>query len=185
MIVQEPCLEPSDADLLQAYRAGSPAAFETLYLRYRDSLYLYGRALLRDDGLAEDLVNETFLRLLGAKEGEHRAGSALGPLLHVILRRLAIDCRRSQTAARQREQSVSRAWLHSKATSGIAPALAEELNRALPRLPAEQLEVVILHTYVGMTFQDVAGTVDAPLSTILSRYSYALKKLAELMKGSL
>jgi RNA polymerase sigma-70 factor, ECF subfamily len=71
---------PTDLELFSRFRAGRADAFTTLYGRHRDALYHHARALVRDDGLAEDLVNEAFLRLVEA--GDARSGGSLGPFLH-------------------------------------------------------------------------------------------------------
>lgn len=170
--------EATDGDLLRSYRRGSEDAFHVLYRRHRDRLFLYARSLTRDDAAAEDLVHETFLRLV--RSGESRA--ALGPYLYTVLRRLSIDRARSDGALRRRERAVARDWIEA-ADPGPDPAGVEALNFALPQLPPEQLEVVVLHVYGGLTFQEVAEAVDVPAKTVMSRYEYALARLAILLGG--
>jgi len=169
---------PSDLDLLKAYRAGSAPAFEALYLRKRGPLYLYARALVRDDGAAEDLVHETFLRLVRTESLP--ATADLTSFLSTILRRLVLDRARSEGASRRREREVRERWVRA-VDPAVDPALLGALNAALPLLPPEQLEVILLHVYSGLTFQSVADVVGAPLKTVISRYGYARRKLAEML----
>ncbi len=173
----------SDRDLLVAYREGRGGAFESLYARHKNALWLHARTLLRDDALAEDLVHETFMRLVRAGDAAMAASGSLGPFLHTALRRLAIDRIRSDTASKRREEAVGGAWIRPLGPS-VDPAEVADLDRALRRLPADQMESVLLHVYAGMTFQEVADAVEAPLKTVISRYGAALKKLADMLGGS-
>ena len=166
----------TDLDLLARHRRGSADAFGALYARHRDALYHHARALVRDDALAEDLVHETFLRLVRAGDDRVPAAGSLGPFLHLALRRLAIDQLRSRTAARR----LSAAWVRP-AGSEVDPHQVADLNGALPRLPDEQLEVLLLHVYAGMTFEQVGEALEIPANTAMSRYRYALKRLSELL----
>ena len=171
--------EPTDADLLRAHRGGDAAAFEALYRRYRDRLFLYARSRTRDDAAAEDLVNETFLR---ASRATPQAGS-LAPFLFTVLRRLTVDRTRSEEARGRRERDLRVRWVEAS-TPGPDPAAVEELNRALRTLPPDQLEAVVLHVYGDLTFGEAAEVVGVPAKTMMSRYAYALDKLSAVMKGS-
>jgi RNA polymerase sigma factor (sigma-70 family) len=171
--------EATDLDLVKAHRAGDAAAFEALYRRYRDRLFLYARSRTRDDGAAEDLVNETFLR---AVRGASGSGS-LASFLFTVLRRLTIDRARSEEAQRRRERSVRLRWVEASAPE-VDPAAVEELNQALRTLPPDQLEAVVLHIYGDLSFGEAAEVVGVPAKTMMSRYAYALDKLSAILKGS-
>jgi RNA polymerase sigma-70 factor (ECF subfamily) len=170
--------EPSDADLLKAHRGGDAASFDAFYRRYRDRLFLYARSRTRDDGAAEDLVNETFLRAAQSAAGS----GSLASFLFTVLRRLSIDRARSEEALRRREQSLRTQWVEA-AAPGVDPDALEELNQALRTLPSEQLEAVVLHVYGDLTFAEAAEVVGVPPKTMMSRYAYALDRLAGIMKG--
>jgi len=171
--------ELTDSDLLKAHRAGDAAAFEALYRRYRDRLFLYARSRTRDDGVAEDLVNETFLRAVRAGSGS----GSIAPFLFTVLRRLTIDRARSEEAQRRREESLRLQWVEASTPQADASAV-EELNRALRTLPPDQLEAVVLHVYGALPFAEAAEVVGVPAKTMMSRYAYALDKLSALLKGS-
>jgi RNA polymerase sigma-70 factor (ECF subfamily) len=57
------------------------------------------------------------------------------------------------------------------------------VEQAMATLPSEQREVVVLHIWGGLTFQEVAGVLAIPANTAASRYRYALSKLRETMKS--
>jgi RNA polymerase sigma factor (sigma-70 family) len=171
--------DPTDSDLLKAHRAGDAAAFEALYRRYRDRLFLYARSRTRDDGAAEDLVHETFLRAARAAS----ESVSIAAFLFTVLRRLTIDRARSEEAQRRREQSVRLQWVEAS-TPQVDPAAVEELNRALRALPPDQLEAVVLHIYGDLSFGDAAEIVGVPAKTMMSRYAYALDKLSAILRES-
>jgi len=173
--------EPAaDAALLARYHAGDAAAFDELYARHKDALYHHARALTRDDGLAEDLLNESFLELARQGDAARSASSSLAPFLHTVLRRRAADRRRSDQSTRRREAGFSQQWVRER-SDGVDPSQLADLNRALGLLPTEQAEAVVLHAYAGLTFQEAADVLDASINTVASRYRAALKRLAELM----
>jgi len=174
--------EPTDAELLLAHRAGDEAAFNALYRRHRDRLFLYARSRTRDDAAAEDLVHEAFLRAAQSWTSEKGAGS-VASFLFTVLHRLTIDRARSEEARRRTQQGLRERWIEA-AEPGIDPLAIDELNRALRALPPEQMEAVVLHIYGGLTFVEAAEVVGIPAKTMMSRYAYALDRLSELMKGS-
>jgi RNA polymerase sigma-70 factor, ECF subfamily len=165
-----------DIELLTAWRGGRTQAFDSLHDRYRDVLHLHARAICRDDALAEDAVNETFLRLARSGDAGMAESGSLAPFLHRTLRRIVLDRLRSETASKRRERAAAERWVRSDRTP---PEDVERLNAALPRLAPEQLEIIILHVYGGLTFQQAADTVGIPLQTAISRYRYALQHLAK------
>lgn len=175
-------IETEDGVLLREYRSGSAAAFEHLHSRYRNTLYLHARSIARDDAIAEELVNETFLRLAQKGEAERLEAGSLGPFLHTILGRLAIDHLRSEKSRRRREAKASTPWLRAASPSQDQERVTE-INRAMASLPPEQAEVVVLHIYSEMSFREIGDAVGIPPDTAASRYRYALKKLSELLGG--
>lgn len=173
----------SDAELLSAFRGGSQRSFDLLYDRYKNALFLHARAVTRDDAVAEDLVHDTFLKLSESGDGALPATGTLAPFLHRVLRNLAIDRLRSETAARRREEVAALRWVRAVQPQPDA-SWVEKLNRSLAALPPEQLEILILHVYGGLTFQEAADATGVPIKTALSRYRYALQKLAQKLGES-
>lgn len=75
-----------------------------------------------------------------------------------------------------------RPLLEPIATGGTTDVERIALERALGALPAEQCEVVHLHVFEGMTFQEVAEATGESINTGASRYRYAIAKLRETLK---
>ena len=166
-------MEVTDAALLFAYRRGDLDAFTMLYDRYEDRLFFYARALTEDSGIAEDVVQEAFVRLLRVEPGG--AGESLAPLLVTVARNLATDARR---------RAVVRERLHAERSSGARPPdAASDVGDLLEALPADQREVVFLKIYSGLTFAEIGEVTGSKLQTVASRYRYALEKLASHLAG--
>src|SRR5580704_11951207 len=93
----------SDADLVQRLQRRDPRAMAELYDRYGRLVYALIVRVVRDGAIAEDLVQETFLRVWNRVQGFDAEKGALGPWLLAVARNRAIDYLRS-SAGRMRNQ---------------------------------------------------------------------------------
>ncbi len=159
-------------------RMGSRHWIEAVYDELGAGLYQHALTILACRGLAEDAVQQTFVRLLErGRLGE--IGSARA-FLHAVLRHEAY---RLLKVARRGEREAEEALL-AVPEEGAGEELGEErrsLERALRQLPVGQREVVHLKVWQGMTFGEIGELLQVPLNTAASRYRYALERLRELM----
>ena len=160
--------EDSDDELVKAYLAGQQQAFEELYRRHAQKLltFLAGEV---GRGWAEDLLQETFSRLLTSLHRYDPRGH-FSSYLFRIARNLARDKQRQVKFTTPLEKAE---WLISTLT------LDHELDRAwlmnaLKNLSKEQKQVVLMHEYVGMTFAEISNTFQRPLGTVLSQMNRAV-----------
>jgi len=144
---------------------------------YRESgarLYRYALMILADAGDAEDVLQQVFAAVLAK------------PSLPVIVDPAAYFRSAVRHAAysllRQRRTARNAAELILEpAAPGCSPAEQAALEQALKSLPPEQREVVHLHVYEGMTFQEVADATGESINTAAARYRYALDKMRRLL----
>jgi RNA polymerase sigma-70 factor (ECF subfamily) len=124
-----------------------------------------------DFAAAEDVVQHVFLNLLRGSAVELRSPVAY---FYGAVRNGAINFHR----ARRRESALPEGdeWLvsHGKSREEILA-----VQQALQQLPEEQREVVFLRIWSGLTFQEIAETMETPVNTVASRFRYALDKLRE------
>ncbi len=141
------------------YVDGDVAAFQAVYDALAPVLL---RCLLRwvsDRALAEDLVQETFLRVHRARD-TYRTGAPVGPWVLTIGRRLAIDAHRRRSARRERGTSdgrVPEVAVSPEPASDEPPAgLIEAVRAAVEALPESQRRVVAMHKLEGRSMAEVA-----------------------------
>jgi len=173
------CLEiaPTDKDILRRHWGGDPTAFALLYDRYASGLFFLAHSLAEDSALAEDLVQESFLRLLD-RNPEGLQDCVRG-LLYTVVRNLACD----ESRKRKRLLKSYPSLLSSRKTPERpeSPEALEGLSRALHALPAEQRETVVLRNYGELPFGEIGELLGVPEPTVKSRYRYALEKLAQIL----
>lgn len=184
--------ERTDEELLADYQQGDLGAFEALLRRHRAPLFSFLLRMLGDREKAEDLAQETFLRIVkGAQAWEHRA--RFQTWLFTIARNLCVDASRRERFRRadsldQSGPDDEPAMVETVPGSGIDPSRGAEsarlrpvLQKALLGLPAEQREVFILREQAGVPFKEIAELVGVNENTIKSRMRYALEGLRKAL----
>lgn len=177
-------MPPSDEDLVAAFQSGDIAAFDQLVRRWDRKIQGVAYRLVGNHEEARDLSQEAFLkayRALGSFKKEARFSS--------WLYQIAINATRDRLRRRRHRSDVSiddledggEASLRERAPSALELIESSDLARivaaAMAGLPEEQREVVILKEYEGLTFPEIAETLDVPLSTVKTRLYRGLGQL--------
>lgn len=180
-----------DQDILIAVARGKVEALDVLYQRYRQELYSLAYSIVGDHQLAEDLIQETFVRVWRHAESySPQAGSVRG-WLFAILRNYAIDYLR-----KQRQRSTPREVPLGEIECDDRLALEDtweevwrreeraQLCRAMMRLSEKQRLVIELGYFQGYTHVEIAAMCGLPLGTVKSSMRLGLLTLKrELMKS--
>jgi RNA polymerase sigma-70 factor, ECF subfamily len=169
-------LVPDDADLVAQIAAGDigePVA--ELYRRYGDRLYRFGVQLLGDQGLAEELVQECFVRLWRTAGRFDLSRGPVAAYLFVIARSIGVDLRRRPSS--RPLASVDEA--HVPPQPDNADRIVETLmvRDALDSLSAAHREVLMLVHAEGLTQSQIAERLGLPLGTVKTRMFHGLKAL--------
>src|SRR5215475_3727824 len=143
-----------------------------LYERHARALVTYACSLLADFASAEDVVHQVFQRLLRGDIELHKPPL---PYLYTAVRNATIDILRT----RPRNVAIAGDWFKNTTVSHEDVIL---LQSALRELPEEQREVVVMHVWGQLTFEEIAAALDIPPKTAASRYRYGLAKLREQFK---
>ena len=159
----------TEDELLTRIAAGDVQALGELYDRHARMLYQFALALTRSRDVAEEVVQNTLLGLLKSRARLGEVQDIRSYLLRIV-RNEASHLSRGAVAASSALELV-------EASEGVAVKEVVEVNEALSRLPEEQLTVVVLKVWQGMTFAEVAQALDIPANTAASRYRYAMEKL--------
>ena len=159
--------------LLPLVGQGDPEAFEVLYRSTEKAVYALALSILRNPHDAEDIVQETYLKVRAAAHLYVPQGKPLA-WLFTITKNLCRDLLRGQSrteAAPDGAEDDLRFSYVSDPTDRLV------LEAALKALGDEERQVVLLHAVSGLKHREIAQDLGLPLSTVLSRYNRALKKL--------
>jgi RNA polymerase sigma-70 factor (ECF subfamily) len=154
-------VEPEiEARLVARLKAGDPASFEAIYEAYQPRLFSFLVRLSRRRDVAEDLLEETRLRLVG-RVGTLADGACLGPWLFAVARNLYFSWRRSRAVDEARTSELDPSWPAPEGgDSPFEAAARAELERrveaALGRLSLRDREVLLLVGVEGMTPSEAA-----------------------------
>lgn len=194
--------EPSDVELVRAYRNGDVHAFEELHRRYVASIYRLVRRKLGDALLAEDIAQETFMKALRMMDRVDDSFN-FGGWIHTVARNLCFDeLRRRQRDLRadavgtNEEDAELMAQLPSTATA-FDPVLMQESNETrhqvwevAQRLPEKYRIVLTLRELQDLSYRQIARTLkmsESAVETLLYRARLRFKEeyLASQKEGEL
>jgi RNA polymerase sigma-70 factor (ECF subfamily) len=194
-------VEPTDVELVRAYRSGDIHAFEELHRRYVASIYRLVRRKLGDALLAEDIAQETFMKALRMMDRVDDAFN-FGGWVHTVARNLCFDeLRRRQRDLRadntgNEDESELMAQLPSTAR-GFDPVEVQESNetrrqvwKVAQRLPEKYRLVLTLRELQDMSYRQIAKTLkmsESAVETLLYRARLRFKEeyLASQKEGEL
>ena len=169
-------------------RRGDPDAFDALLARYQNRLYRYLVRLTVDPAAAEDLFQETWLKVL-TRIHRYDERRPFEPWLFAVARNLAIDHLRKASPDSLDEPSedgeTKIARLGAGEPGSLERLLEKErrgrLERTLEELPALYREALSLRFEEEMSFEEIAEVLSAPVSTVKSRVQRALSTLRKRM----
>jgi RNA polymerase sigma-70 factor (ECF subfamily) len=181
--------DETDEQLMRRYQRGEARAFEVLMRRHRTPIHGFLCRLTGERARAEDLLQETFLRVVkGAAGWEPRA--SVRTWLFTIARNLAADEARRRVFRETEPLDAPRDGAPAPAARVADEARAPDdaagdalvrprLEAALSALPPEQREVFLLREHAGLSFPEIAEATGANENTVKSRLRYALLALRD------
>ena len=181
------------AVLLARCQAGDRAAWDTLVDAYWQRLFGYALRATNNAELAQDLVQETFLRIvqrLGRYDDQGKFEAWLFRILVNLVRDHGRSLSRHPTQSTVIETDGQRIELTDELSGKVPPPfdplhLHEDvvaLQMALRKLPEGDRQILLLRHFADMPFKDIARTLNCPIGTVLARAHRALEKLRGLME---
>lgn len=182
---------PADPDrpLVAEAAAGSREAFDELVRRHQARIFNLARALVGNDGDAEDLAQEAFIRAWRAI-GRFRGASAFRTWLY----RVAINVIRSHLARRSQQRLIWGWWPRKGSDAEPREAVLagsvdvetgllrrEAIDRALSALPPDMRVAVTLRDIEGLEYREIAETLGVPIGTVMSRIARGRARLRPLL----
>jgi RNA polymerase sigma-70 factor, ECF subfamily len=184
-----PALQVSDDELMAQMAAGEIAALEQVYDRYSALVFSVSLRVLNDRQLAEDVVQEVFLRLWRRPSAfVPERGRFISWLMSVTRNRALDELRRRSRRQRVEERDDEPGHeLPAKDATGDPQAglvLAEQrraVREAMTRLPPAQRRVIELAYFGGLTQVEIAEETGDPLGTVKTRIRLGMRKLREAL----
>jgi RNA polymerase sigma-70 factor (ECF subfamily) len=168
-------MDPTLGRVIERWRAGDRDAFEEVVDRYGLQLLRTARLILRDEALAEDAIQETFIKAW------QRIGSLRDEDPGPWLTRIAMNESISTYRRRHRFQALTERFGRLGSSKPEVSSEARlDLAHALDQLTAEQRAALALHYYQDLSVEDTARMLKVPVDTTKSRLKTALRRLREL-----
>ncbi|HWZ32540.1 MAG TPA: sigma-70 family RNA polymerase sigma factor [Bryobacteraceae bacterium] len=173
-----------DADLARRLKARDPHAMADLYDRYGRLAYSMILRVVRNSAVAEDLVQETFLRVWNRAQSFDPQRGALGPWILTVARNRAIDYLRSvdgrmSSGALDLDRLEHPGLFSDFEDSALSIDRARRLKAAFEKLNPHQRMVIELAYYEGLSQSEMADRMKQPLGTVKTWVRSALKALRE------
>lgn len=175
----------TELSLVEGLRNGDPGAFDAVYEAYRARVFGFLVRLSRSRTVAEDLLEETWLRLV-SKAHSLRADTSILPWLFTVARNLYWTYRRSCLLEETFDPAALALWPSPEASSSPFEAAAHgelqrRLERALAQLSPRHREVLLLVGLEGLTPSEAAGVCGLTPEALRQRLARARAALAQLL----
>ena len=185
-------LQPSDSALISLYLAGQESAFALLLDRHRSRVFTTILLIVRDEEVAEDLLQDTFIKAIHTmKSGRYNEQGKFAPWICRIAHNMAIDSfrRNKRTPHVSLTDNDRLANTLTIAEDNTDDLLAREetherLRALIQELPTAQKEVLLMRHYGDMSFQEIADATGVSINTALGRMRYALINLRKKMTAN-
>ncbi|MHC4207973.1 MAG: RNA polymerase sigma factor [Planctomycetota bacterium] len=185
----------SDEELMLSCRDGDQGAFETLYRRYEKSIFSFIYRMVLSAADAEDLCQETFLKVIRAKKKYRKTAKFKTWLFHIALNLCRDRIRRmkfrshlslnSPAFSQGSEEIRIQQSICDTSSDPTKRAQTDEMNtlvrQAFTKLPQQQRTVVILRQYHDLKFSEIAEIMNCPLGTAKSLNHRGREKLMKAL----
>jgi RNA polymerase sigma-70 factor (ECF subfamily) len=173
-----------ESDLVRRLKERDPHAMSDLYDRYGRLAYSLIYRIVRNGAAAEDLVQETFLRVWNRVQSFDRQKGALGPWILTVARNRAIDYLRSidgrmSAGALELDKVENPALFSEFSDNAMSIDRARRLKSAFEKLNTNQRMVIELAYFEGLSQTEMAAQMKQPLGTVKTWVRSALKILRE------
>lgn len=181
----------SDQELVIRFCSGECKAIEELINRYKNKVYTYIYFNVRDQHLAEDLFQDTFVKVIKSlQEGKYQENGKLLPWIMRIAHNLIIDYYRRGSQLNtcsndDFEVDLFNSPKYSELTVEqeiISNQVTRDIRRLIDELPPDQKEIILLRHYLGLSFKEIAEQTNISINTALGRMRYAIINMRKLIK---
>jgi RNA polymerase sigma factor (sigma-70 family) len=159
---------------------GDLTSLEKLYEDLRPVVFGLALSILRSRTLAEDVLQDTFVRVK-ISAGSYKPGTNGRAWILTIARNIAISIIRS---SRYETYTDEAEYIEAEGTDHVEKTIDSiVLRETLSKLDEQERQIVILHALKDMKHREIAKIIDVPLGTVLWKYSRAIKKMSKYLEN--
>lgn len=182
----------SDQELIQMYVGGQESGLEALLNRYKSKIYTSIYMKVKDEYLAEDIFQETFIKIINTlKSGKYNEEGKFLPWAIRIAHNIIVDFFRKAKRAPNIVNAdgfdifeVLEFSDESAESKMLKRQVDVDLKKMIQKLPDDQKEVLIMRHFCDMSFKDIAEITEVSINTALGRMRYALSNLRKMIEGT-
>lgn len=180
----------TDQELIDLYLDGNHSSLEKLIQRHKKRVYSYILMVVRDQHLAEDIFQDTFIKVINTlRSGNYKEEGKFIQWVMRIAHNLIIDHfrknRRIPTVENDSDFDIFetlKVFDQNVEDRMVVDQIHRDVRALIDFLPPEQREVVMLRHYSDMSFKDIAEETNVSINTALGRMRYALINLRKLIE---
>ena len=179
----------TDRELVTAYANGDNAAFDILLGRYQKSVFSYILHIVKDNELANDIFQETFVKVITTiRQGRYEDSGKFSAWLNRVAHNLVIDHFRRQIGENtvSNDETEHDLLNNKELCEGniedemVQKQLVKDLHKMIHVLPDAQRQVLMMRFYRDMSFKEIAEKTGVSINTALGRMRYALLNMRKL-----
>jgi len=182
----------SDQELIQMYVGRQESGLEALLNRYKSKIYTSIYMKVKDEYLAEDIFQETFIKIINTlKSGKYNEEGKFLPWAIRIAHNMIVDFFRKAKRAPNIVNAdgfdifeVLEFSDESAESKMLKQQVDVDLKKMIQKLPDDQKEVLIMRHFCDMSFKDIAEITEVSINTALGRMRYALSNLRKMIEGT-
>ena len=180
----------NDNELVQRFIEGDQNSLEILVHRHKSRIYSYILLIVKNQGLAEDIFQETFIKVIRSlKRGKYVENGKFVSWVLRIAHNLIIDhFRKEKLQGTVSNDSMEVDIFNSQKFSEdtiedeiVSNQILSEVKELIKELPDDQQQVIYMRHYMGLSFKEIAEQTGVSINTALGRMRYALINLRKLI----
>ena len=182
-----------DAEIIRRIQAGESEAYRELVVKYQQKVYGVAWGMVQNPEDAREITQDAFIKAFKSLD-RFRFDASFYTWLYRITVNLTIDFRRRASkrwadqfddGRMQKDEAGEAALPHMEASPGKRlerKRLADQIQAAIDQLPPDQRTAIILREIEGLSYREIAETMECAEGTVMSRLFYGRKKLQEILK---
>lgn len=179
----------SDEELVVSYSKGNDSAFDTLLNRHKQSVYNYILYTVKDNGLAEDIFQDTFIKaIITIKQGKYIESGKFKAWVMRIAHNLIIDYfrqKKNESIISKDEYEVDLFNNPSLCEDTVEAQMVktqvhDDVKKLICFLPDSQREVLEMRYYKDLSFKEIAEITGVSINTALGRMRYAILNIRKM-----